>query len=143
MQMVSQSWLIFLLWMVSHPGSQHQKFEREGWIFQLLFILQSGAMTILVTAPEIARGVLVLSLFMLQSDAMTSWSWHQKLQEGILYKFILMFMSVLQSSTELAHVGYIYIVFCVLLIVLCFIMFLLSWDRSLGRCFLTSWEINY
>ena len=57
------------------------------------------------------------------------------MQEGILYKFILMFMSVLQSSTELAHVGYIYIVFCVLLIVLCFIMFLLSWDRSLGRCF--------
>ena len=39
------------------------------------------------------------------------------------------------TSTELAHVGYIYIVFCVLLIVLCFIMFLLSQDRSLGRCF--------
>ena len=81
--------------------------------FQLLFILQSGATTILVMAPEIARGVLVMSLFMLQSklqsDAMTSWSQHQKLQEGILCKFILMFMSVLQSSTELAHVGYIYI----------------------------------
>ena len=32
-----------------------------------------------------------------------------KLWEGILYKFILMFMSILQSSSELAHVGYIYI----------------------------------
>ena len=48
-----------------------------------LFMLQPGAMTILVMAPE--------------------------MQEGILYKFILIFMSVLQSSTELAHVGYIYI----------------------------------
>ena len=52
-----------------------------------------------------------------------------------IYVCILTSKSILQSSTELAHAGYIYIVFCVLLIVLCFIMFLLSWDRSLGRCF--------
>ena len=52
-----------------------------------------------------------------------------------VYIYILTSKSILQSSTELAHAGYIYIVFCVLLIVLCFIMFLLSWDRSLGRCF--------
>ena len=52
-----------------------------------------------------------------------------------IYVCLLTSKSVLQSSTELAHAGYICIVFCVLLIVLCFIMFLLSWDRSLGRCF--------
>ena len=77
-----------------------------------------------------------MSLFMfqskLQSDAMTSWSQHQKckrssiismshswcheilvtapgMQEEFLYKFILIFMSVFQSSTELAHAGYIYV----------------------------------
>ena len=56
------------LWMVSHPGhvlivmdgvpswSWHQNHERERMDFQLLFVPQSGAMMILVTAPEIARG---------------------------------------------------------------------------------------
>ena len=38
-----------------------------------------------------------------------------------IYVCILTSKSVLQSSTELTHAGYIYIVFCVLLIVLCFI----------------------
>ena len=130
-------------------------------------------MTILVMAPEIARGGTYFLVSWVNSEmyhslltgamkswsqhqklqeekvgfyksisqfltgAMKSWSQHQKLQEEFLYKSILMFMSVLQSSTELAHAGYthIYIVFCVLLVVLCFIMFLLSQVRSLGRCF--------
>ena len=71
---------------------------REEGGFQLLFILQFGAMTILVTAPE--------------------------MQEGILHKFILMFMSVFQSSTELAHV----------------VPPLMG--QVLGKVLLTSWEIN-
>ena len=57
--------------------------QEGNWYFQLLFILQFGAMTILVMAPE--------------------------MQEDFFYKFIVMFMSVFQSSTELAHAGYIYI----------------------------------
>ena len=82
-----------------------------------LFMLQSGATTILVTAPEMQEEKDPLQVYI------------------NVYVCILTSKSVLQSSTELAHAGYIYIVFCVLLVVLCFIMFLLSWDRSLGRCF--------
>ena len=36
-------------------------------------------------------------------------SQHQRLQEVSLYQFILIFMSILQSSTELVHIGCIYI----------------------------------
>ena len=88
----------------------------------------------MVTAPEIARGV-PLQVY---ASVYASVRCHDilvtapEMQEG---KFYYQYESVLQSSIELAHAGYIYIVFCVLLIVLCFIMFLLSWDRSLGRCF--------
>ena len=53
-------------------------------------MLQSDATMILVTAPEIARGV-PLSVYI------------------NIYVCILTSKSVLQSSTELARVGYIYI----------------------------------
>ena len=46
--------------------------------------------------------------------------------------------SILQSSTELAHIGCIYmciVVLCTSHCVVFYIKFLLSWVRSLGRCF--------
>ena len=52
----------------------------------------------------------------LLTGAMKSWSQHQKLQEEMplqvyinVYVCILILKSVLQSSTELARAGYIYI----------------------------------
>ena len=73
-----------------------------------------------VTAPEITR-VVPLPVYI------------------NVYVCILTSESILQSSTELAHVGYIICVysgFVYFLIVLCFyIKVLLSQDRSLGRCF--------
>ena len=109
-------WWVGLMSIVSKPGatrqwSRHQKCKRRrGFLVMSLFMLQSGAMTILVMAPEIVRGI--------------------PLQ---------VYINIYVCSPVFYWTGpcwrYIYIVFCVLLIVLCFIMFLLSWDRSLGRCF--------
>ena len=99
-------------------------------------------------APEIARGEGDFQLlFILQSGAMRSWSWHQKLQEEFFYKFILMFMSVLQSSTELAHAGYIYIyiyIYSVLCTSHCVVFYNVPplMGQVLGKVLLTSWEIN-
>ena len=67
--------------------------------------------------------------------------------EGILYKFILMFMSVFQSSTELAHAGYIYIyiyIYSVLCTFHCVVFYNVPplTGQVLGKVLLTSWEIN-
>ena len=64
-----------------------------------------------------------------------------KLQEGILYKFIFMFMSVLQSSTELACVGCIYSVLCTSHCVVFYNVPSLM-GQVLGKVLLTSWEIS-
>ena len=93
------------------------------------------------------RRFLVMSISQFQNNK--AWchemSWHQRLQEVSLYQFILMFMfisltskSILQSSTELARIGCIYmciVVLCTSHCVVFYIMYLLSWVRSLGRCF--------
>ena len=70
---------------------------------------------------------------------------HQRLQEVSLYQFILMFMSIsltsksiLQSSTELAHIGYIYVCIVVLCTSRC-VVFLYNvpplTGQVLGKCF--------
>ena len=85
---------------------------------------QSWCHEILVTAPEIARGVLgnLTSIHLLG---------------------ILMFMSLLQSSTELAHAGYIYI-YIVLCTSHCVVFYYVPplMGQVLGKVLLTSWEIN-
>ena len=55
--------------------------------------------------------------------------------------FILMFMSILQSSTELAHAGYIYNVLCTSHCVV-FHNVPPIMGQVLGKVLLTSWEIN-
>ena len=102
--------------------SQHQKLQEEEaffCVFTIYALVYASVWChdILVMAPEIARGV--------------------PLQVYInIYVFIWILKSVHQSSTELAHVGYIYIKCFVYFSLCCFyIMFLLSWVRSLGRCF--------
>ena len=88
-----------------------------------------------------------MSLFMLRSDATTSWSWHQKCKRSsgdftsIHLLGILMFMSVLQSSTELACAGYIYNVLCTSRCVVFYNVPPLM-GQVLGKVLLTSWEIN-
>ena len=119
------SWSIFpLLWKVSHPGHGTK-------------IMRGKNLFVSVNSEMYQSFSLCFSLM-----PRRSWSRHQKCKRCPstvyinVYVCILTSKSILQSSTELAHAGYIYIVFCVLLIVLCFyIMFLLSWVRSLGRCF--------
>ena len=44
---------LLLMRMVSHPGHGTRSCKRRRMGFQLLFILQSGATTILVTAPKL------------------------------------------------------------------------------------------
>ena len=73
-------------------------------------------------APEIARGV---------PGDLTS----------IHLLGILMFMPVLQSSTELAHAGYIYNVLCTSHCVVLYNVPPLM-GQVLGKVLLTSWEIN-
>ena len=107
----------------------------------------------------------------LQSDAMTSWSWQQKYErEGWIFNYCLFFnlvpwdkghstknmrgnlvywvyvfiwilKSVLQSTTELAHAGYIYSVLCTSH---CFVFYNVPplMGQVLGKVLLTSWEIN-
>ena len=152
MWMVSHPWLIFLLQMVSHPGSIAKQFlnvNKDGvpsWSTFLLWMVSHpgqssccGWCPILVTAPELCkrrRGFLVMSLFMLQSSTMTILVTAPKLckRNGWIFSYYL-FFNLLLNWPVLDIYIYIYIVFCVLLIVLCFIMFFLSQDRSLGRCF--------
>ena len=62
---------------------------------------------------------------------------HQKLQEEVLYKSILMFVSVLQSSTELACAGYIYSVLCTSRCVVFYNVLPLT-GQVLGKVLLTS-----
>ena len=72
-----------------------------------------------VTAPEIARGV-PLPVYI------------------NVHVYILTSESILQSSTELAHIVCIYmciVVLCTSHCVVFYIMYLLSWVRSLGSCF--------
>ena len=62
-----------------------------------------------------------------------------------LYQFILTFKSVLQSSTELAHIGCIYMCIVVLCTSHC-VVFLYNvpplMGQVLGKVLLTSWEIS-
>ena len=91
-----------------------------------MFTLLSGATRDPGHSTRNARGggqFLVMSisqfLFAIVTNS-SAWhhemSWHQRLQEVSLYQFILMFMSIsltsksiLQSSTELVHIGCIYV----------------------------------
>ena len=163
--------IFLLLQMVSHSGSQHQKYERATYFlvrsanlqcnktwchetivmapeiweermgFQLLFILQFGAMTILVMASELWEGRMVFWLhwclyFSLCLGLVPQDNGHgtRNMRGNPLQVYINGYV----CSPVFYWTGpcwiYIYSVLCTL-IVLCFIMFLLSWDRSLGRCF--------
>ena len=87
-------------------------------------MLQSSATTILVTAPETARGV--------------------PLQVYInIYVCFLTSKSLLQTSSELAHVGYIYI-YSVLCTSHCVVFYSVPplMGQVLGKVLLTSWEIS-
>ena len=100
--------------------SQHQKCKRGtyflvSWVNVYVSKPSNWCHEILVTAP--------------------------KMQEGILYKFIFMFMSVLQSSTELACVGCIYSVLCTSHCVVFYNVPPLM-EQVLGKVLLTSWEIS-
>ena len=72
-------------------------------------------------------------------------SQHQRLQEVSHYQFILTFMSVLQSSTELVHTGCIYMCIVVLCTSHCVVFYIKVpplTGQVLGKVLLTSWEIS-
>ena len=62
-----------------------------------------------------------------------------------LYQFILMFMSILQSSTELVLAGCIYMCIVVLCASLCVVFYIKGpplIGQVLGKVLLTNWEIS-
>ena len=86
--------------------------------------------TVYILLQEEFLGILMFMLLpMLQSGAMRSWSRHQKCKRSSSISLCL-FSSLLLNWPMLE----IYNVLCTSHCVI-FIMFLLSWDRSLGRCF--------
>ena len=103
--------------------SQHQKCKRSSYFLVMsLFMLQSDATAILVMAPGMQE-----FLFSVYIN---------------VYVCILTSKSVLQSSTELAHVGYICIV--VLCTSHCVVLYNVPplMGQVLGKVLLTSWEIS-
>ena len=62
-----------------------------------------------------------------------------------LYQFILTFMSILQSSTELVHTGCIYMFIVVLCTSRCVVFYIKGpplMGQVFGKVLLTSWEIS-
>ena len=106
--------------------SRHQKLQEEEGNLSLLGISLIWCCKILVTAPEIASGVPL---------------------QVCINVYVLTSKSVLQSSTELARVGYIYIYIYMYSGFVYFSLCCASYNVSplmgqvLGKVLLTSWEI--
>ena len=127
--------------------SRHQKLQEEflfsGDINVYTSVYASVCChNILITAPEIARGEVLLSVWVIagamkypghgtRNCKRRSWGFDVYTSSGYINVYVCSPVFYLTGPCWI----YIYIMFCVLLIVLCFIMFLLSWERSLGRCF--------
>ena len=83
--------------------SWHQNYERggQGWDGPYFYIARRRSL-----GSDIYKSI---SEFQNNKAWCHEMPWHQRLQEVSLYQFILTFMSILQSSTELVHIGCIYI----------------------------------
>ena len=111
-----QSSVLMFMRMVSHPGHSSCCCR---WCTILDHSSFCGWCPILVTAPEMQEekgisGDVTIYASILLSGATRQWSQHQRYARGdslqvYIDVYVLTSKSVLQSSTELAHVGYIYI----------------------------------